>query len=72
MEKAVHFMADRKQRARKELETRCNLQRHTPSGRLPPSVRPHLPKFALPCEIVPLAGDQPSGTQTCGAFIFNL
>jgi hypothetical protein len=52
-------MVDRKQRKRKRLEARYNLEKHAPSDPPPPG-RPHCPKFPPPPKIVPSAGDQHS------------
>jgi hypothetical protein len=52
-----HLMADWKQRVRKGLGTKYNLQRHIPSKPLPAS-RSYILKFAEPPKIVPLIGDQ--------------
>jgi hypothetical protein len=61
MDEAVHFMVDRKQRIRKGLRTRYNLQRQSPSD-LPPPTRPYLLKFPEPPKIVSPAGDKSFNT----------
>jgi hypothetical protein len=56
-EEAVHLMADRKLRKRKQLETTCNFQKYTRWNVFPP-FSPYLLMFPQPPKMVSSTGDQ--------------
>jgi hypothetical protein len=70
-EEVVHFMVSRKQRQKKGLGIRQNLQRHASRDPLewPTPAGPYLSKFLLLPKIAPPTGDQAFNTGACGGHL---